>query len=229
MNNIEQPLNTLPRISTPLNQNEGTGIPNPQLLDIENSHLKNEFSTSIYNLEPSMGQVLLKEVPNLKEWPHFSGEQEYDYKAFIRAHRCYIKLRQAHGYQSWTWWKTQINRKWANIDAWRFKVEKAFESEKFNADKEKALPCFCQQKERLTALYSDMSEFMIHGKIRRQCGVELEHTVKIRTTEKSSAEDIINILEEVTMSACDSKPGHKHDSQYTINQWYSQDTTKTWS
>ncbi|MBW0585489.1 hypothetical protein O181_125204 [Austropuccinia psidii MF-1] len=31
-----------------------------------------------------------------------------------------------------------------------------------------------------------------------------------------------------SMSACDSKPKHKHDSQNTINQWYSQDTTKTW-
>ncbi|MBW0583274.1 hypothetical protein O181_122989, partial [Austropuccinia psidii MF-1] len=33
----------------------------------------------------------------------------------------------------------------------------------------------------------------------------------------------------VELSACDSKPEHKHDSQYTINQWYSEDTTKTWS
>ncbi|MBW0580645.1 hypothetical protein O181_120360 [Austropuccinia psidii MF-1] len=31
------------------------------------------------------------------------------------------------------------------------------------------------------------------------------------------------------LSACDSKPEHKHDSQNTTNQWYSQDTTKTWS
>ncbi|MBW0523769.1 hypothetical protein O181_063484 [Austropuccinia psidii MF-1] len=43
-----------------------------------------------------------------------------------------------------------------------------------------------------------MSEFMIHRKIVRQCGGDLEHAVKIRTTEQSSAEDIINILEEVT-------------------------------
>ncbi|MBW0555369.1 hypothetical protein O181_095084 [Austropuccinia psidii MF-1] len=43
-----------------------------------------------------------------------------------------------------------------------------------------------------------MSEFMIHRKILRQCGGDLEHTVKRRTTEHSSAEDIINILEEVT-------------------------------
>ncbi|MBW0509051.1 hypothetical protein O181_048766 [Austropuccinia psidii MF-1] len=43
-----------------------------------------------------------------------------------------------------------------------------------------------------------MSEFMIHRKILRQCGGDLEHAIKSRTTEKSSAEDIINMLEEVT-------------------------------
>ncbi|MBW0587776.1 hypothetical protein O181_127491 [Austropuccinia psidii MF-1] len=43
-----------------------------------------------------------------------------------------------------------------------------------------------------------MSEFMIHRKILRQCGDGLEHSVKSRTTEKSLAEDIINLLEEVT-------------------------------
>ncbi|MBW0557851.1 hypothetical protein O181_097566 [Austropuccinia psidii MF-1] len=182
MNDIEQLLNTLPRMSTPLNQNEDARIPNPQVLDIENSQLKNEFSTSFHNLEPSMGQALLKEVPKLKEWPHFSGEGEYDHMEFIRgidmikedfelpdrlvtarfntlftksAHRWYIKIRQAHGHQSWTWWKTQIINKWAN-DAWRLKVETAIESDKFNADKDKALPWFCQQKDRLTASYPEM-------------------------------------------------------------------------
>ncbi|MBW0524430.1 hypothetical protein O181_064145 [Austropuccinia psidii MF-1] len=66
LNDIEQILNTLPRMSTPLFQNEGTKIPNPQALDSDNSHLKNEFSTSFHNFEPSMGQALLKEVPKLK-------------------------------------------------------------------------------------------------------------------------------------------------------------------
>ncbi|MBW0589803.1 hypothetical protein O181_129518 [Austropuccinia psidii MF-1] len=113
------------------------------------------------------------------------------------AHRWYIKIRPAHGYQSWTWWKSVMNNKWAN-DAWRFKVETAFESCKFNADKDKALPWICQQIDRLTALYLDMSEFMIHRKILRQCGGDLEHAVKSRTTEQSSTEDILNILEEVT-------------------------------
>ncbi|MBW0579132.1 hypothetical protein O181_118847, partial [Austropuccinia psidii MF-1] len=84
MNDIEQLPHTLARISAPLNQNEGTIIPNPQVLEIENSQLKNEFSTSFHNLEPKMGQALLKEVPKLKEWPHFSGEGEYDHMEFIR-------------------------------------------------------------------------------------------------------------------------------------------------
>ncbi|MBW0514477.1 hypothetical protein O181_054192 [Austropuccinia psidii MF-1] len=187
-------------MSTPLNQNEGTGIPNPQVLDSENSQLKSESSTSFNNLEPSMGQALLK-VQKLKEWPQFSGEGQYDHMEFIRgidmiredfelpdrlvtarfntlftrsAHRWYIRLRQAHGHQSWTLWKTQINNKWAN-DSWRFKVETAFESPKFSSDKDKASLWFCQKKDRLTALYPD-----------------------IRTTEQSSAVDIIKILEEVT-------------------------------
>ncbi|MBW0503406.1 hypothetical protein O181_043121 [Austropuccinia psidii MF-1] len=43
-----------------------------------------------------------------------------------------------------------------------------------------------------------MSEFMIHRKILKQCGGDLEHAVKSRNTEQSSAEDIINILEGVT-------------------------------
>ncbi|MBW0571492.1 hypothetical protein O181_111207 [Austropuccinia psidii MF-1] len=113
------------------------------------------------------------------------------------AHRWYIKLRQAHGHQSWTWWKTQIINKWAN-DAWRFKVETAFESEKLNTDKDKALQWFCKQKGRLTELYPDMLEFMIHRKILIQCGGDLDNAVKSRTTEQSPAEHIINILDEVT-------------------------------
>ncbi|MBW0563465.1 hypothetical protein O181_103180 [Austropuccinia psidii MF-1] len=113
------------------------------------------------------------------------------------SHRWYIKLRQVHGHQSWTSWKTQIINKWAN-DVWRLKVETVFESSKFNADKDKALPWVCQQKDRLTALYPEMSEFMIHRKILRKFGGALEHAVKRQTTEQSSEEEIINILEEVT-------------------------------
>ncbi|MBW0589802.1 hypothetical protein O181_129517 [Austropuccinia psidii MF-1] len=124
-----------------------------------------------------MGQALFKEVPKIKEWPHFSGEGEYDHMELIRgidimkeyfeladrlvterfntfftisAHRWYIKLRQAHGHQSWTWWKTQIINKWAN-DFLRLEVETAFEYAKFNADKDKSLPWFCQKKGQINS------------------------------------------------------------------------------
>ncbi|MBW0498916.1 hypothetical protein O181_038631 [Austropuccinia psidii MF-1] len=43
-----------------------------------------------------------------------------------------------------------------------------------------------------------MSEFIIHRNILRQCGGDLEHAAKRKTTEQSSAEAIINILEKVT-------------------------------
>ncbi|MBW0504872.1 hypothetical protein O181_044587 [Austropuccinia psidii MF-1] len=116
-------------MSTPLNQNEGTQNFSAQVLDARNSQLKNEFST-FHNMLPSMGKALLKEVPKLKEKPHFSGGGEYDDMGFIRvicmmkedfelpetlvterfktqfnksSHRGYIKLRKAHGHQSWTW------------------------------------------------------------------------------------------------------------------------------
>ncbi|MBW0493069.1 hypothetical protein O181_032784 [Austropuccinia psidii MF-1] len=42
------------------------------------------------------------------------------------------------------------------------------------------------------------AEIIIHRKIPRKSGGDLEHAVKRRTTEKYSAQDIINILEEVT-------------------------------
>ncbi|MBW0548862.1 hypothetical protein O181_088577 [Austropuccinia psidii MF-1] len=54
------------------------------------------------------------------------------------------------------------------------------------------------QKDRLTALYPEMSEFMIHRNVQRQCGDDSENCVKKRTIEQSLAEDIKIILEEVT-------------------------------
>ncbi|MBW0468602.1 hypothetical protein O181_008317 [Austropuccinia psidii MF-1] len=211
-------------MSIPLNQNEGSRNSNPQVLDEEKFQIKNEFSTYFHNLKPSLGQALLKEVPKLKEWPHISGEGEYDHMEFIRgidmvkedfelrdrlvkarfdmlftksAHRWYIKLREEHGYQSWTWWNPKITNKWAN-DAWIFEVEKAFKYAKLNAAKHKALPKFCQKRYILTELYPYMSYFMIYRKSMRKCGGDLENSVKRRIIKKSSAEDIINILKEVT-------------------------------
>ncbi|MBW0539684.1 hypothetical protein O181_079399 [Austropuccinia psidii MF-1] len=181
MNDIEHLLHTLPRVSTPLNQNEGTIISNPPVLDVENSQLKNEFYTSFHNLDPSMGQALLKEVLKLQELPHFSGEGEYDHMEFIRG--------------------IDMIKEDFELPDRLVTLETAFESPKFNSEKDRALPWFCQQKDRFTALYPDMSEIMIHRNVLRQFGVYLKHAIKKRTTEKYSEEDSINILEEVTTRA----------------------------
>ncbi|MBW0555048.1 hypothetical protein O181_094763 [Austropuccinia psidii MF-1] len=76
--------------------------------------------------------------------------------------------------------------------------KKNLESSKFHSDKDKALPWFFQQKDILTELYHDMSKFMINRKILIQWEGDLENAVKRSKTEQYSAEDIINILEEVT-------------------------------
>ncbi|MBW0525721.1 hypothetical protein O181_065436 [Austropuccinia psidii MF-1] len=91
--------------------------------------------------------------------------------------------------------KNKSIHKWANY-SWRFQVETAFEYAKFNSEKDRALPWFFQQKDRLTELYPDISEFMIHRRIFRKCVGDLEHLVKSRTTELSSVEENIEILEE---------------------------------
>ncbi|MBW0471362.1 hypothetical protein O181_011077 [Austropuccinia psidii MF-1] len=80
-------------------------------------------------------------------------------------------------------------------------METSFEYFKFNADKDKYLTCLCQQKDRLIVLYPDISEFMIQRNILRQCGGDLENSIKRRTTEQYLAEYIIDILEEVTTRA----------------------------
>ncbi|MBW0463674.1 hypothetical protein O181_003389 [Austropuccinia psidii MF-1] len=71
-------------MSTPLS--EGKGITNfkPQVLDVENSQMKNEYSTSFHSLESSMGKEFFKEVPKTKEWPYLCSKGEYDHMEFSR-------------------------------------------------------------------------------------------------------------------------------------------------
>ncbi|MBW0540713.1 hypothetical protein O181_080428 [Austropuccinia psidii MF-1] len=141
-----------------------------------------------------MGKALLKEFPKLKKWPHFSGQGEYYHMEFIRGIDMIKEDFELTDRLVTARFKTLFTK---SAHRW-FNVETAFESAKVNSDKDKALPWFFQQKYRLTELYPDTSEFMIHSKTLRQCGGNLEHAVKSRTTEQSSAEDIINILEEGT-------------------------------
>ncbi|MBW0513150.1 hypothetical protein O181_052865 [Austropuccinia psidii MF-1] len=57
---------------------------------------------------------------------------------------------------------------------------------------------FLKQKDRLTALYPDMSETMIHKKILGKWGGDLEHAIRRRCIEPCSTEDYINEIEDIT-------------------------------
>ncbi|MBW0575732.1 hypothetical protein O181_115447 [Austropuccinia psidii MF-1] len=76
-------------------------------------------------------------------------------------------------------------------------MENSFESSIFNSEKDKPLTWFFRQKDRLSALYPDMSDTMINMKILRKCGGELEHSIKCRFVEPCSTEDYIDAMEDI--------------------------------
>ncbi|MBW0572323.1 hypothetical protein O181_112038 [Austropuccinia psidii MF-1] len=102
-------------------------------------------------------------------------------------------MRQDHGKHSWPWWKEKILSKWAN-DSWRFKMERSFEEAIINIERDRPMPWFLKQKDRLTALHPDMSEKLGHKRILRKCGGYLEHSIRSRCIEPCSTEDYINAM-----------------------------------
>ncbi|MBW0541079.1 hypothetical protein O181_080794 [Austropuccinia psidii MF-1] len=111
----------------------------------------------------------------------------------------YYKMRQDHSNHSWPLWKEQIISKWEN-DSWIFKMKNSFEEAIFNIERDRPMSWFLKQKDRLTALYPDMSETMIHPRILRKCGGDLEHAIRSRFIEPSSTEHYINAMEDITTS-----------------------------
>ncbi|MBW0574775.1 hypothetical protein O181_114490 [Austropuccinia psidii MF-1] len=105
-------------------------------------------------------------------------------------------MRQDHGKQDLLWWKSEIITKWANT-FWRFEMENAFENSIFNSEKDKPLTWFLKQKYRLPSLHPDMSDSMIKMKLRRQCGGELEHSIKCKFLEPCSSENYIKAMEDI--------------------------------
>ncbi|MBW0500098.1 hypothetical protein O181_039813 [Austropuccinia psidii MF-1] len=57
---------------------------------------------------------------------------------------------------------------------------------------------FLKQKDRLTALHPDMSERMVHEKISRKCGGDLQHAMRSRFIEPGSTEDYISFMQDIT-------------------------------
>ncbi|MBW0561111.1 hypothetical protein O181_100826 [Austropuccinia psidii MF-1] len=113
------------------------------------------------------------------------------------AKKWYYKMRQDHGKHSWPLWKEHSISKWENY-SWRFRMENSFEEAIFNIERDRPMSWFLKQKDRLTALHPDMSETMIHKRILRKCGGDLEHAIRSRCIEPFSTEDYINAMEDIT-------------------------------
>ncbi|MBW0550163.1 hypothetical protein O181_089878 [Austropuccinia psidii MF-1] len=57
---------------------------------------------------------------------------------------------------------------------------------------------FLKQKDRLTAFHPDMSEIIIHKRILRKFGRDLEHAIRSRCIKPCSTEDYVNAMEDIT-------------------------------
>ncbi|MBW0561874.1 hypothetical protein O181_101589 [Austropuccinia psidii MF-1] len=77
-------------------------------------------------------------------------------------------------------------------------MENYLQEATFNIERDRPMCRFLKQKDRITALHPDMSETMIHKRILRKCGVDLEHAISSRFIEPFSTEDYINAMEDIT-------------------------------
>ncbi|MBW0513775.1 hypothetical protein O181_053490 [Austropuccinia psidii MF-1] len=213
MDKINEDNLNMPKLSTPFSHIESPVKPKEEI--------KSPFITDLSHQDNN--QVLIKEAPKLKEWPKFRGEDEYDHLSFIKtidmlqedyaipdelitarlhslfekfAKRWYYEIRKINGKNTWSWWEQEIITEWAK-DAWRYKVENAFEKSFFDPDKYKTLTWFLKKVERLNALYPEMSQKMAHMKILKKCGGELEHALRSRCIEPCSTKEYINALEDI--------------------------------
>ncbi|MBW0562440.1 hypothetical protein O181_102155, partial [Austropuccinia psidii MF-1] len=192
MDKINEASSNIPKLSTPFYHIRSPVKPTEELT--------NPFITELSH--QNNNQVLMKEAPQSKEWPTFTGEGEYDHMSFIKtidmlkedysipdeliterlhslfeksAQRWYYGIRQINGKNTWSWWKQEIITKWKN-DAWRYKIKNEFENSFLDPDKAKPLAWFLKQVERLNELYPE---------IRRRC------------IEPCYTEEYINALEDI--------------------------------
>ncbi|MBW0581923.1 hypothetical protein O181_121638 [Austropuccinia psidii MF-1] len=75
MDKINEANVNMPKLSTPFSHIRSPVKPKEELT--------NPFITDLSHQDNN--QVLMKEAPQLKEWPTFTGEGEYDHMSFIKS------------------------------------------------------------------------------------------------------------------------------------------------
>ncbi|MBW0511976.1 hypothetical protein O181_051691 [Austropuccinia psidii MF-1] len=124
-------------------------------------------------------------------------------------------MGQDHGKHSWPWWKKQIISKREN-DSWRFKMENSFEEAIFNIERDRPMCLFLKQKDRFTTIHPDISETMVHKRILRKCGGDLDHAIRSRCIEPCSTEDYINAMEDITTRTKNGKNWYPEKREITV-------------
>ena len=114
---------------------------------------------------------------NVKDWPKFSGEGEYDHKGFMKnldiiiedqnltdqivvghlsllftgsAKTWFLLTRNQSGKQSWSWWKDTISSKFGT-PFWKRKLMLAYEQDRFHVEKNKPHEWCMKQHARILA------------------------------------------------------------------------------
>ncbi|MBW0462091.1 hypothetical protein O181_001806 [Austropuccinia psidii MF-1] len=73
-----------------------------------------------------------------------------------------------------------------------------FEETIINIERDIPMSFFLKQKDRLTSLHPDMPETMLNNRILRNCGGNLENSIRSRFIEPCSTEDYLNSMEDIT-------------------------------
>ncbi|MBW0552688.1 hypothetical protein O181_092403 [Austropuccinia psidii MF-1] len=79
-----------------------------------------------------MGQALLKEVPKLKEWPHFSGEGEYDHMELIRAEDIINRLEEVTNLTRIAYSKVNLKKRFHA--PWKDSVDRTYKENSNNTN-----------------------------------------------------------------------------------------------
>ncbi|MBW0558075.1 hypothetical protein O181_097790 [Austropuccinia psidii MF-1] len=88
-------------------------------------------------------------------------------------------------------------------------MENSFEEAISNIERGRPMLQFLKQKDRLTDLHPDIPETMVHKRILRKCGGDLEHAIRRRFIKPFSTEDYINAMEDITTRTKIGRNGYK--------------------
>ncbi|MBW0559190.1 hypothetical protein O181_098905 [Austropuccinia psidii MF-1] len=177
MDKINEGNLNMPKLSTPFSHIRSPVKPKEEITNLFMTYLSNQDNN----------KVLMKEAPQLKEWPTFTGRGEYDHMSFIKQ----IDMLQED-------YSIPDELITARLHSLFEKSEKRwYYGIRQTNDKDKNLTWFLKQVERLNAQYPQISQKMVHMKILKKCGGELKHSLKSRFIEPFSTEEYINSLEDI--------------------------------